>query len=67
MILWKVDNLSVEDAVRPQLQDENKISRSPTLKLSKFFSDVNEERVHVIIQQPPAGAFFLYSLTLIIV
>jgi len=65
MILWKVDKLSVEDAIRPQLQDEDKISRSPMLKLSKFFFDLNEERLHVVIQHPPTGACFLLLPTFI--
>jgi len=29
------------------------------LKLSKFFSDPDEERLHVVIQPPPIGAYFL--------
>ena len=55
LIFWKVVKLSVEDAVRPQLQDEDQISRLPMLKLSRFFSDLNEERLHVVIQPPPLG------------
>ena len=52
MVLWKVKNLPLEDAVRPQLQDEDKISQWSLLELSEFFSDLDKKCLHVVIQPP---------------